>query len=141
MPNWERIEILRDHLTVMVETEYHHFDMKQYSWPLTPGKSIATAEEVRRNGPECGSAGCFCLFIVVLFANPTATIDLRAWSLDEIPLWRAARDYLELSQEEADFMFLGSWLPYTNMEDITKDQAVKYLTKVLDYKMIEVRLK
>ena len=147
-PNWTNIKKLRDHIAGMKLTKSRKFDM--YEWiALISGKykhgDILSISTVRANGPACGTAGCLAGEAVILFApkttmfqvglNRSSGLGLDICGIDDV--YNTARRLLGLDNDEADYMFGGSWTN-TTLSDIRGYQAVKYLDKVLAEKDVMV---
>lgn len=146
-PNWKNIRKLRNHLASLRQTKNRKFDMSDYLVVFS-GKAVGdtvTVAELRKNGPQCGSAACLAGEAVIHLANRSLefeTIEDCYYSLgvpriDGTSIENLANQLLGLSAEDGWYMFGGHWSD-RDLDRITKEQAVRYLDKVLAEKNIYV---
>ena len=139
MPNWKKIKKLRDILVAHRDTPSRKFDMASYIRIISGKRNTrtVTVKELRDNGSACGSAACIAGIAFINFEAPNKRVRLVYGTCFTIAA--SVRRLLELSQEEADWMFLGSW---SGIPDIwpTRRMAVRYLNKCIKEKDVMVRL-
>lgn len=148
MINWDRLQILRDHLTGFKSTKTNKFDMKNYLSLLdTDGlrtswnsKGPMTIGQVRKT---CGTAVCMAGDALMLFASENSIIkydlDHGVCMIDNDTFERASRNLLGLTWEESEYVFHGFWTK-TPLAKIKKSQAVAYLSKAIANHDLNVRL-
>lgn len=159
-PSWANIRKLRDGLRDMKETEHRRFNMQDFIEILSnpQGKRVFTIGELRKNGPECGSAGCLAGEAVIRLGAANTKLKMAfecAQYIDHRQVaWHAQR-ILSLTESESAWMFRGYWARYIPkvkpeteeddcddngicLEDIPRGLAVRYLTKVLKEQNIKV---
>lgn len=150
MANWNRLQKLRDHLAGLQVTKHRKFDMECFIEFLDPdGDTIdSSAVEptkigvVRKNGPTCGSAVCMGGDAVIIFSPANAVISYDTWlgyNVDGVIFSDAAAKLLGLNESEANYMFGGDWT-VTELDQIRRRQAVKYLDKAIFNKDVYVHL-
>jgi len=85
----------------------------------------------RAHKKHCGTRGCLAGWAVVLF--PDAALDKEHSTISEV-----AGDILGLCPNDRHYMFLGEWAhdsrdeDHIPVEEITLDNAIDYLDKVID---------
>lgn len=145
MPNWEKIEQLRDILKSQRDTEYKQFNMGIWMLGLSGkardalngnGPKSVTIAELRANGQKCGTAACLAGETVIQFASER--FRLYGENL-YIVVPKRARRILELTENEATFMFRGHWTN-AHWSTVTRQQAVQYLTKAIKSRNVIVYL-
>ena len=148
-PNWANIKKLRDHLAKLRQTKYRKFNMADYI-QIISGKEYGdtvSVGELRKNGPECGSAACLAGETVILLAPATmkfgVTGDDSSRSYDlylkHNSVEPVAKKLLGLNNREAWHMFSGDW-SQNFLERKTKQQAIRYLDKAIKERDILVCL-
>ncbi len=136
MPNWRRIRALRDGLAKTENTEYRKFSMGDYIRIISGNRSSITAAKLRRNGPECGAAACIAGEAIIRFHKSKVPLPIYDTCVDPAYVHKTAQKLLGLTSKEAEYMFSGRWLPSRRLADITRKQAISYLTATLREKIV-----
>lgn len=124
MPNWERIEELRDHLVALDKAhkqdrkKHQKFNMR-YWVKLISGKfkrgDIIPIERIRKNGASCGFAACLAGDALLLFGRKNLKFKVDHDNLlclknpNGKDMSDVAADLLDLTADESRFMFFGHW--------------------------------
>ena len=150
-PNWANIKKLRNHLAKLRQTKYRKFSMAGYIRILHSKKTgdVVSVGELRKNGPECGSAACLAGEAVILLAPRKTVFPVICYSHRECEDWvhiptadveLHAKMLLGLDYASAVHVFVGLWSQADLLHLITKKDAIRYLDKAIKEKDIFVCL-
>ena len=155
-PNWKNLQKLRDRIASQRDTKSKKFMMREFIQILSGKRAgeLVSVGELRRNGPDCGSACCLAGETVIAFA-PVATtfrvFNLGAYFIAGLVLRGGristlAQRLLGLNNEEANWMFSGRWAVdgsgYTiYIDTIKRRHAIRYLDEAIKERDVMVRVK
>ena len=117
--NFEKLQIVRD----TIASNPEHFNMGNFL-----GSTSDDVEMPNRAGEfltTCGTVACIAGYTIAIFEPNN----------DIFCIEKTARNILEISNEEADYIFLGFWSP-NNLSNISVEETLWYLDGVLKTKDI-----
>lgn len=143
--NIDRITKLRDHLVWLKENDKtYKFDMSYFithcdhSVSLDQSTLRQTYDAYGINEPispyQCGTVACLAGHTALLFNDDVSS--LRGVDVED-----NARYTLDLTEDESCYMFFGYWHETRQLCDITIDETIEYLTRVIDNESIFVSLR
>ena len=118
--NFEKLQIVRD----TIASNPEHFNMEDFfgtisndaKMPNCAGEYLTT----------CGTVACIAGYTVAIFEPNNYIFDIA----------KTAGNILEISNQEADYIFLGHW-SLNNLPDISVEETLWYLDGVLKTKDIQ----
>lgn len=96
-----------------------------------PDDLFIMQDYARKN--DCGTAMCIAGYAAVRSGESFTVFDDLGWEFSgRKNVKYVAAEYLGLDPNEANYVFLGHWSDQSLLSRITKDEALKYLDKVIE---------